>query len=106
MLHSGNGLVFAHRCHFGFAKANSREEQVDEIGRKRFWGRLKSAAIRLFPLLDACPERRLIDVKLVSENMTPEARAVSIPVHRVGNPRPQDPVPLQKLIAWCLTWGS
>jgi hypothetical protein len=38
LLHSGNGPVFAHRCYFGFAEANSGEEQVDEIGRERFWG--------------------------------------------------------------------
>ena len=41
---------------------------MDEIGRKRFRGRLRSAAVGLFPLLDACHERRLIDFKLVSED--------------------------------------
>jgi hypothetical protein len=27
-LHPGDGLVFAHRCHFSLAEANSGEEQV------------------------------------------------------------------------------
>ena len=91
LLHSGNGLVFAHRRHLGFAEADSREEQVDEIGRKRFRGRLGCATVRLFPIMDACPERCLIDFELVSEDMAPEALAVGVPVHRVGNPRSQDP---------------
>ena len=81
LLHSGDGLVFAHRCHFGFAEADSREKQVDEIGRKRFWGWLGCAAVRHFPVLDACPERCLIDFELVSEDMAPEVLAVGIPVH-------------------------
>jgi hypothetical protein len=46
--------IFAHRRHFGFTEANSREEQVNEIGRKRFWRRLRSTAVRLCPLLNAC----------------------------------------------------
>jgi hypothetical protein len=32
-LHSGDSFFFAHSCHLSFAKADSREEQVDEIGR-------------------------------------------------------------------------
>jgi hypothetical protein len=32
-LHSGDGFFFAHSCHFGFAEADSREEQMDEVGR-------------------------------------------------------------------------
>ena len=64
---------------------------MDQIGRKRLRGRLGRAAVWLSPLLNTCPERRLIDFKLVSEDMTPKARAVSIPVYRMRNSGPQDP---------------
>ena len=90
-LHSGDGFFSAHSCHFGFAKADSRKKQVDEISRKRLRRRLGRTAVRFLPVLDAHPERGLIDVELISENVSPQALTVSLAVHRVGNPRSQDP---------------
>jgi len=55
--------------------------------------RLRCAAIGLGSVLDACPERRLVYIQLIFEDVAPYAWAVGVPVHRVG-----DPAPL------CYTW--
>src|SRR5690348_4632932 len=54
-------------------------------------GRFGFAPSGLDPIPYACPEGRLVDVQLVSEDVGPDARPVGVPVHRVGDPRPQDP---------------
>ena len=48
-LHSGDGFFFAHNCHFGFAKADSRKKQVDEISRKRLRGGSGAPRSGFFP---------------------------------------------------------
>ena len=70
-LHSGDGFLFAHSCHVSFAKPDSRKKQVDEISRKRLRGRFGPAAVRFLPVPDARPERCLIDVELISEDVSP-----------------------------------
>src|SRR6204780_3216347 len=90
-LHSGDGFFFAHSCHVSFAKPDLHKKQVDEISRKRLRGGLGRAAVRFLPVLDARPERCLIDVELISEDVSPQALTVSLAVYRVGNPRSQDP---------------
>ena len=90
-LHCGDGFFFAHSRHFGFAKPDSRKKQVDEISRKRLRGRFGRASVRFLPVLDARPERGLIDVELISEDVSPQALTVGLAVYRVGNPRSQDP---------------
>jgi len=91
LLHSGDGFLFAHCCDLAFAEADLREEQVDEICRQRLGRRGGLAAVRFRPVLDARPECSFIDVELISEDVTPQVVTVGLTVHRVGNPRSQDP---------------
>ncbi len=57
--------------------------------------RLRCAAIGLGSVLDACPERRLVYIELIFEDVAPYAWAVGVPVHRVGDPRSQDPAVME-----------
>jgi hypothetical protein len=95
LLHPGDGLVFAHRCHVSLAEANSGQEQVHQVcGQCSRW-RLRYAAAGFGSVLDACPERRLVDIELIFQDVAPDARAVRVPVPRVGYPRSQDPAVME-----------
>jgi hypothetical protein len=96
LLHSGGGVFFGHTCHLNLAETHSREKQVDEISRQCLRRRFGRSAVGFRPVLGTRPERCLIDVKLISEDVTPEARAISIAIHGVGDSCSQDP-PVIKL---------
>jgi hypothetical protein len=90
LLHSGDGLVFAHGRYISLAEVYARDEQVDKVCGQCISRRLAFPSRWLDAVLHTCPECLLVYVQLISEDVAPDLPAVVAPVYRVRDPRPQD----------------